>query len=385
MKLSKQTLTKIGLIAISLAIIIPSTLPAKADQYDNQINNLQRQVAQQQKEANDLHARANGYRSKVDELQAQMAVIQTQIILNEAKNNKLSAEIDQAKEDLTKQKAIFDENIRSIYKEGELNSIEVLASSDNFSDFVNKQEYSQKVKDKVAASLAKIKAIKEQLDKQQAEVAAILQEQKAQRAQLASSKQEADSLLALAQQDASAADSKVQASNAQIASLQSAQAASWAKIQQGSSGNGGTVGAFVYKNWSGNTYCGGGYPARLCGAAQDSLTDEWQLYNRECVSYAAWAAEYRFGGTVNGFHGSGMAYEWPWSAPRYSGALVNTSPSRGSVMVIPDTMIGGVGHVAVVESVNGDWVHVSQYNWGLTGAYSEMDVKLVPGLKFVHF
>ena len=37
------------------------------------------------------------------------------------------------------------------------------------------------------------------------------------------------------------------------------------------------------------------------------MVDPWQLYNREYVSYAAWAIQNRFGRSVNGFHGQGNA------------------------------------------------------------------------------
>jgi surface antigen len=165
----------------------------------------------------------------------------------------------------------------------------------------------------------------------------------------------------------------------------------------------GVYGSLQWKNLTANVPCGGGYPSYYCAAGQDSVIDEWQLYNRECVSYVAWAMTYRFGytdpvlvGDNKGFHGAGNAEDWPNylnGQPNGRGGVIvaNNSPAVGAAVIIPAQMIGGVGHAAVVESVNtdsdGTWVHVSQYNWNSPpdGKYSQLDLKVVPGLVFIHF
>jgi surface antigen len=165
----------------------------------------------------------------------------------------------------------------------------------------------------------------------------------------------------------------------------SARQAAYYRSLQSSPGGGtaGVVGSFQYTNWSGNQgACGGGYgysPVQgrnYCSFGHDAIVDEWQLYNRECVSYVAWALQYRFNKQVNGFHGRGNAMDWPQSAPAYSNAYRVSSPQPGDVVVLPASgSFAPIGHVMIVESVSGDWMHVSQYNFYGTGQYSTMDVK----------
>ena len=109
---------------------------------------------------------------------------------------------------------------------------------------------------------------------------------------------------------------------------------------------------------------------------EDTKVDPWNLYNRECVSYVAWALESRFGKSVAPFHGDGNAMDWPTSAARWSGAFRVTSPQPGDVVVLPAS--GGfapIGHVMIVESVSGSSMFVSQYNFYGTGQYSTMTVQ----------
>ncbi|MFZ2560368.1 MAG: CHAP domain-containing protein, partial [Candidatus Nanoperiomorbaceae bacterium] len=115
-----------------------------------------------------------------------------------------------------------------------------------------------------------------------------------------------------------------------------------------------------------NSQCGGGYP--YCGSAQDSMVDPWGLYNRECVSYAAYKVNSTYG-NMPYMGGHGNASQWPG----YLAGRVpeGPTPKVGSVAIMN---IGYYGHAAWVEAVNGGWVTVSQYNWDEAGHYSTMTV-----------
>lgn len=361
MKLSKQTLTKIGLLAIVLAVAIPNIKPAQGDSLDQQINALKKQSAALQNEANNYKAQANDYKTRVAALNSQVELIQTQINLSQANYTKISREVDQAKTDLQTQKAILDENIRAIYKQGKLNSLEVIASSDNLSDFVNKQEYTQKVKDKVESSLAKITALKIQLEKQQTELAGLLKDQQAQRAQLESTRSEANQLLAVAQQSAEAADAQVRDTNSKLSQLRAQQAAAIAAVS------------------GGQTYGGsGGYPWANV-SFPSSVVDNWGMYARQCVSYTAWRVA-TSGRSMPYWGGRGNANQWPANA-RAAGIPVDGNPQPGDVGIF---MPGQYGHAVYVESVSGNTVTVSQYNANWDGRYS---ISTYPksALVYIHF
>ncbi len=116
------------------------------------------------------------------------------------------------------------------------------------------------------------------------------------------------------------------------------------------------------------------------------MGDPWALLNRECVSYAAWRIDRVYGKKVTPFNWNGTphgyAYEWLDYA---KGAWRVDDPQPGDAVVLPP--LGGfapVGHLMVVESASGDWVHVSQYNFYGSGEYSTMDIKK-SGVVFLRF
>lgn len=111
----------------------------------------------------------------------------------------------------------------------------------------------------------------------------------------------------------------------------------------------------------------GGYPAKWDNARQDSMLDSWGMYNRECVSYAAWKV-YQTYGTMPYWGGIGNANQWVRDA-KAAGIATGTTPQARSVAI---SMSGYYGHAMWVEKVSGDMIYVSQYNYDLRGHYSEM-------------
>lgn len=344
-----------------LAILIPSSLPARGDSLDQQIAALKKQAASLQGQAAGYQAQANDYRTKVNALNSQVELIQTQISLSQANYNKISQQVDQAKEDLDTQKAILDENIRAIYKQGELSSLEIAVSSDNFSDFINKQEYAQKVKDKVEDALAKITALKAQLEKQQTELAALLKDQQAQRSQLEATRNEANQLLAVAQQSADQANAQVRDTNSRLSQLRAQQAAAIAAVSGGQ----------VYGGTGGYPWANVPFPS--------SVVDNWGMYARQCVSYTAWKVA-SSGRYMPYWGGHGNANQWPSNA-RAAGIDVDSNPRVGDVGIL---MSGTFGHAVYVESVSGSTVTVSQYNANWDGRYSVSNYPK-SSLVYIHF
>jgi len=115
------------------------------------------------------------------------------------------------------------------------------------------------------------------------------------------------------------------------------------------------------------------------------MVDPWGLYNRECVSYVAWALVNRFNKYVGNFSGNGNAGDWTWSAPRYSGAYRVSDPQPGDAVILPaSASFAPVGHAMIVESVNGGNVFVSQFNFYGTGQYSTMNIS-TSGVVFLRF
>jgi surface antigen len=112
----------------------------------------------------------------------------------------------------------------------------------------------------------------------------------------------------------------------------------------------------------------GGYPTQWDSPTrQDSMLDNWGMFNRECVSYAAWKV-YQTYGNMPYWGGIGNANQWLRNA-RNAGIPTGAAPKAQSVAI---SLAGYYGHAMWVEKVEGDMIYVSQYNYDLHGHYSEM-------------
>jgi surface antigen len=118
------------------------------------------------------------------------------------------------------------------------------------------------------------------------------------------------------------------------------------------------------------------YPARWRNIPQDSVVDDWNMYNRECVSWNAYIVA-QHGRSASNY---GNAKYWDDNA-RGNGIRVDSTPTVGSTA---QTDAGQFGHVALVDSVNGDQVTVEDYNWDGTGHYLQHTVSR-NDFRYIHF
>ncbi len=383
---SKGKVTKSALVATAVVMAIsgPFTLMqrAHADQYDNQIAALRQQMSQYQNQANALGAKAATLQAALDQITAQKNAIIAQINLSQKQYDDLQAQINATQKQIADNKDALGQIIADMYVDGSITPLEMLASSKNIADYVDQQQYRQSIQSNLSQTINQINALKSKLEQSQKDVATVMEQQKTQNAQLAAKEAEQQSLVAQTKGDEAAYQQLVNNTQSQIQSAAAQQRAYYASLQsQGSNFDSGTYGSFEYANWSGNQGCGGdGYP--YCGT-QDSYADPWQLLNRECVSYGAWRIDHVYGKNVQGFDGFGMAYQWGQGYAKGATRVYDPQPGD-AVVLMPIAGFAPVGHLMVVESVNGDWVHVSQYNFLGTGEYSTMDIKKT-GVIFLRF
>ena len=335
-----------------------------------QINNLNSQNAQSQATLSNLESQAGSYQAAIAALQAQISGLRQQIQDNENQQAQAQAQLDQEKKTLG-------ENIKAMYLEGDISMLEILASSNNLSTYVNRQQYRNSVSDKVKASVDKISALKVQL-------ADLHTNMVNQQAQLAASQAEQSRLLSLNEGQQSQFNSQIKANKSAITQLQ----AKIVALNTPPSSN------FTYRG-----DCGGSYPSVAgpgtwggtwgCSYPQDNTTDNWGMYNRECVSYTAWMVHEMY---VNGeirhdmpnWGGVGNAYQWKADAEN-AGIPVDQSPKPGDIAIrLASGINGDVGHAMYVASVSGGQIYVQQYNADLAGHYSE-GWRTASGLYFLHF
>ncbi len=353
------------------AILTP--IAVQADQFDDMIKQREAQQQLLQGQSNVLGAQANDVQGQITQLQGQIASIQAQIDINTARQTELTNQIDAAQKKLEEQKGLLSANIRSMYIEGDISPLEMIASSKNLGDFVDKQEYRDRIKDSISSSMDEIERLKKQLDEQKREVTVILEEQKALRANLDQKNAEAGAKLSSINQSKAQFDAGVGTLSKEIASLRAQQRAANARFI-GGAGTG--------------VNCGGGYPGHAvssfgrwgCNYGLDDGVDNWGMYNRECVSYTAFKVA-QSGRNMPYWGGRGNAKQWPANA-RAAGIPVDNSPRIGDVAISTG---GTYGHAMYVEAVlGGGRILISQYNAAWDGRYTETTIN-AGGLEFIHF
>ena len=356
------------LLAVTLAVV-PSV---RADQFDDQIAQLQQQNAGAKNSLSDLMNQASSYQDAINKLQAQINDLQSKINDNLAQQAALQQQIIDNQNKLDQQKAVLGSDIKAMYVDGQPTTLEMLASSGNLSDFVDKEQYRTNVQNKIQDTLKKINALQSELKKQKLAIDQLLQDLQGQRSQLDSAQTAQNALLSKNQSEQATFNQQIAANQSKIGDLRKQQAILNARYNIG-----------TFKDSPDH----GGYPDAWNNAPQDSFIDPWGMYNRECVSFTAFKVHqaYLQGKTDRDmpyWGGFGNANQWDEDA-RAAGIPVDSNPEPGTVAI---SNAGFYGHAMWVEAVSPDksQIYVQQYNQQLTGQYSE-GWRYTTGLVFLHF
>ncbi|MDB5171013.1 MAG: hypothetical protein JWO35_707 [Candidatus Saccharibacteria bacterium] len=368
--------SKLRLLALTVALagLISGAAIAHADQYDDQINALRDQNNSAQGVLNGLQSQAGSYQETINQLQSQINAVQAALNAGIAQQDALQQQIADAQAKIDQSRKYLGEDIKAMYVDGQLSTIEELATSKNLSDYVDKEEYRTSVQNKIDSMIKQIAAAQATLKQQKAALDVLVEAQRQQNAQLASARAEQSKLLSYNESEQAGYNSQIAANSSKISELRRAQIAANARFAgTGAPGSGAT--------------CGGGYPSMYCNIPQDSVIDAWGMYNRECVSYTAFKVHQDYLAGRNSrdmpyWGGSGNANQWDENA-RNAGIPVDGTPTPGAIAV---SNRGFYGHVMYVESVNGDGTfNLSQYNASLDGRYSTRNNVSADGLVFLHF
>ena len=371
-------------VAFSVLITLGTIIPrVSADLYDEQIQALQNQNADARENVNNLQSQANSYQDAVNKLQMQIDAVLALIATNQAEQDRLQQEIVRMQAEIDMQRQLLGEGIKAMYVDGQISTIEMLATSNNLSEFVDKEEYRNAVQRNIQDSLARIAKLQNELKMKKVQVDQLIESQRAQEAQLAADRSQQADMLAYTEGQKASFNNQIAANSSRIAELRRQQAIANSRYSIGSPGAGAN--------------CGGGYPGSTsgpwgswgCNYALDNTIDNWGMYNRECVSYTAFKVNQDF---LNGrnsrdmpyWGGVGNANQWDDNA-RAAGIPVDTNPAPGSIAI---SNVGTYGHSMYVEQVgtmNGQpAVYVSDYNQQWDGRYREY-WRYTTGLVFIHF
>jgi peptidoglycan hydrolase CwlO-like protein len=379
--------------ALVAACLVAAPLVA-AQSIQQQIDNLNAQNSQTQSSVSSLQAQAGSYQDAINQLQSQIASLQAAIAGNQAQEANLQQRIQANQAELDHQKQILGSDIKAMYVDGQMSTVEELATSKNLSDFVDAATYRGAVQGEVQKTLDQISQLENQLTDQKNQVDGLLKAQQAQNDQLNAAENQQNQLLAMNQSQQATYNSQIQANNTQIAKLQAQQVAQNRAL--GASVHEGGTGSYPWADTpcpygsSGGTSCGSydwGYP----GNPYDPLG--WQY--RNCTSYAFWRLDQTRGIALSAGYfpnvlnspNQGIGYSIPDF--RNLGYAVDHNPQGATLAVEGAGSYGNgiFGHIMYVESSTSASASVSQYNWYGDGQYSTMTItpsSPIPNVWFVH-
>jgi peptidoglycan hydrolase CwlO-like protein len=332
-----------------------------------QINSLSAQNAQTQQSLADLQLKAQGYQGAVETLQSQISAMRQQIASNQADQASLQQQIASNEQQIATKKQSLADTVKTMYIDGQITTIEELATSKNLSDYVDKEQYRTTVQNQLNTTIQAIAALQVTLQGKKAQVDQLLTTEAAQNAQLVAAQSQQQQLLSLTQSQQDTYNGQVSANQDKISALQKQQAAI---IQAGtrnvtipapSGGSGGNCD---------NGYGNGSYPLAWCNAGLDDLTVAGGFPNRECTSYAYWYFTQIEG--HQDFQDTGNANQWLGN----SSYPTHSTPAVGSIAV---ETAGTFGHVAIVQALPGQtyagatvpagYILVSEMNYDFGGHF----------------
>lgn len=349
---------------LALLMVAAPTYAATLDDLYQQKQDLQNSISSNLNEINSLQGMVNSIDSQNAATQREINVTNQIIDVTNQQISETQGQIEQKQKELDQKKAELYETIVTYYESGgEQSSIEMIAGANNLSDLIDQSQYMQALVDQIDQQATSITKVKEDLEGQKKDLEKKEGDLEAQRASLADQRRnlqiQSDQKNRLLSQ---ANDTQTQLKK----DLDNVSAEIYAeRMRIGGYNVGGT----------------GGYP--FANSTPD-VPDPWGFYTRECTSYAAWYFNAVEGKSwYNTRPGSGSAWNWP--ALAYDqGYSVSYSPRPGAIASWDrGGIFGAYGHVAIVQSVNGDGtINVSEYNW-VKFSYSERYNVSPSGARFI--
>ena len=189
----------VTILSLLLSVFFYNPIKVNAESNQEKINRLNKEIQQYQDAANAKHSEANTLKDVIADLNAEISTAQKALDLTSAQIADNASQIERANQDLDRQKGILKDNLKVVYKQGEVTPIEIIASSKNLSDFVSQQEYYSAIKKRIDQNLIKIEELKKELDQRKAELTELSTKQKGQVNAIAEKRAQQASLLAKTQ------------------------------------------------------------------------------------------------------------------------------------------------------------------------------------------
>jgi len=169
---NKKILTKTAVL-LSLVLFMLSPYPIYAISDEEQLQDLNEEILAAKERLSVIRNQKSSLENELAAFDLEISTVQKQINATQAEINVINRQISdtrqkiaEAEKNLNYQNSMMKEYIRTMYIEGQITTLELIAESDNFSDFVDRSEYLNTMHERVQETAEKIVALKSQLEDQ---------------------------------------------------------------------------------------------------------------------------------------------------------------------------------------------------------------------------
>ena len=186
-----------GLIIGLVGINLPPSLAQDAVQenFNQQIQNVNAQINQTNVRLDGLADERLTLEQTIAGLQAEIASLRQQIGNTKAELVRLEEAIEQKQQEIDEQKLILTEILKVLYQRSDASALELLITSETFGEYVDRQEYLDRLKTEVSNSVHRIQELKLTLEAEEAKQAQLLGELEGQEISLLAAQYEQQHLL----------------------------------------------------------------------------------------------------------------------------------------------------------------------------------------------
>lgn len=186
------------LLVAAIALCISPALRAGAEtikELQAKSATLQAEIDTNNTKIAELADKAASLEGKIGQLNAEIAAAAAEIELTEVKLEELRQRLIETQAELERQKGLLKAALRALYERRDASTVELLAASDSFADFISGQEYLSRLQTAVKDSADRVIKLKQQIEAEKTEQEALLKKQQQQKTLLAAKRQEQQTIL----------------------------------------------------------------------------------------------------------------------------------------------------------------------------------------------